>query len=216
MRARSRQSRPMRVLHSVIDKDRRCNQTISPIDNSGTGPGVVGIVFSVIIGIIGDIFSRRADFAVAAFMMTMNRAILVNFLPSINEGTCGIYIPAKNIESVTFEKYLAPFTLSLWIAIAFSGVTFAISKFLLLKVHVCEAVFGFDDIWISFSCFLGRAPTPTSIDKKSSYKTMIIATLLCGSVIWMAYNGELTSELAILKKKYPFDDMESFSKTNWR
>ena len=168
------------------------------------------------IGIIGDIFSRRADFAVAAFMMTMNRAILVNFLPSINEGTCGIYIPAKNIESITFEKYLAPFTLSLWIAIAFSGVTFAISKFLLLKVHVCEAAFGFDDIWISFSCFLGRAPTPTSIDKKSSYKTMIIATLLCGSVIWMAYNGELTSELAILKKKYPFDDMESFSKTNWR
>ena len=73
-----------------------------------------------------------------------------------------------------------------------------------------------DSIWTSFSGFLGGTPAPTPIDKKSPYKTMIIATLLCGTVVWIAYTAQLTSELALREKKYPFDDMMSFSETNWR
>ena len=54
------------------------------------------------------------------------------------------------------------------------------------------------------------------IDAVSSYKTTIVATSLCGTVVWMAYRAYLNAELALIEKKYPFDDMESFSKTNWR
>ena len=85
-----------------------------------------------------------------------------------------------------------------------------------MKVHGSETIFGFDHIWTSFSGFFGGKPTPTPIDKNSSYKAMIMATLLCGTVVWVAYRAHLNAELAVYEKKYPFDDMESFSKTNWR
>ena len=168
------------------------------------------------IGIIGDIYYGKADIGVAPFSMIIERAIYIDYSPPISQEFQGIYIPISNNEHITFDTYLAPFTVLLWITLAFIGVTFSILRFLLLKVHGFEAVFGFDNIWMSFSGFLGRAPTPTLIDNKSSYKTMIMTSLLCGSVIWFAYNGALTSELAIFEKKYPFNDMESFSKTNWR
>ena len=167
-------------------------------------------------GMIGDIFFKRADIAVPTFSITLERAIFVDFLPPITSSTSGIYIPTSNAEIIDFETYLAPFSLILWITLALTGVTFATWRFILLKVHGSETIFGFDLIWTSFSGFLGGTPTPTPIDKKTSYKTMIIATLLCGTVVWIAYTARLTSELAIHKKKYAFDDMDSFSKTNWR
>ena len=168
------------------------------------------------IGTIGDIFFKRVDIGVAPFAIQIERALYVDYLPPLQQGFCGIYIPIKNKESIAFETYLAPFTPFLWITLAFTGVTFAIMRFLHLKVHAAEAIFGFDDIWTSFSIFWGGRPIPTPIDKKSSYKIMIMATLLCGTVIWIAYRAELNSKLAVLEKKYPFNDMESFSKTNWR
>ena len=168
------------------------------------------------IGTIGDIFFKRIDIGVAPFAIQIERALYVDYLPPLQHGFCGIYVPFKNKESIAFETYLAPFTPFLWITLSVTGVTFATLRFLLLKVHSAEAIFGFDYIWTSFSVFWGGKPNPTPVDKKSSYKIMIMATLLCGTVIWIAYRAELNSKLAVLEKKFPFNDMESFSKTNWR
>ena len=96
------------------------------------------------------------------------------------------------------------------------GGVFTIMKFLFLKVYRSAKKFGFDHIWTSFSGFLGGKPFPTPIDSESSYKTAIIAMLLCGTLVWISYRARLTAELSILEKKYPFKDLESFSKTNWR
>ena len=89
-------------------------------------------------------------------------------------------------------------------------------KLSFLKIHGNVKKFGFDHIWTSFSGFFGGKPSPNSIDSKSSYKTAIVATLLCGTVVWISYRAHLTAELSVLEKKYPFKDIESFSKTNWR
>ena len=167
-------------------------------------------------GLIGDIFFKRADIALAAFSMIIDRANYVDYLHPIMAKTRGIYIPISKTEKIVFQTYLAPFSPALWITLALTGITFAAWRFLLLKVHGSETIFGFDHIWTSFSGFFGGKPTPTPIDKKSSYKTMIMATLLFGTVIWVAYRAHLNAELAVYEKKYPFDDMESFSKTNWR
>ena len=167
-------------------------------------------------GMMRDIFFKIADIAVAPFVMTIGRAIFVDYLYPIKAITAGLYIPILDTERIDFETYLSPFSFILWITLALTGVTFAIWRFFLFKVHGRGTIFGFDHIWTSFSGFLGGTPTPTPIDKNSSYKTMIIATLSCGTVVWIAYTAALTSELAVHEKKYPFDDMESFSKTNWR
>ena len=96
------------------------------------------------------------------------------------------------------------------------GIMFAALKLFLLKVHGNEKIFGFDHIWTAFSGFLGGKPNPTPIDSNSSYRVTILVTLLCSTIVWMAYRAHLSAELAISQKKYPFYDMESFSKTNWR
>ena len=74
--------------------------------------------------------------------------------------------------------------------------------------------FGF--VWTSLIAFFGGEPSETAIDGKRSYKTIVMVSLLGGSVIWIAFNAALTSELAIVVEKMPFNDFESLSKTNWR
>ena len=175
-----------------------------------------GIGLTGDIALIGDIFIKSADIALAPFSLTLDRAKFVDFLPPIKAMTYGTYIPMSNTERIDFKTYLVPFSYILWITLALTGVAFATWRFLLLKVHGSGTIFGFDHIWVSFSGFIGGKPTPTPIDKKASYKTTIIATLLCGTVIWIAYRARLNAELAVHEKKYPFNDMETFSKTNWR
>ena len=167
-------------------------------------------------GIIGDIFFKRADIALAPLYVTIDRSLYVDYLPPLQPYNTELYIPISNTESIDFGTYLAPFTSCLWIIITLMGGVFTIMKFSFLKVHGSAKKFGFDHIWTSFSGFLGGKPFPTPIDSESSYKTAIIAMLLCGTLIWISYRARLTAELSILEKKYPFKDLESFSKTNWR
>ena len=167
-------------------------------------------------GMLGDIFFKRVDIGVVPFIMTIERANSVDFLYPIKDSIDGIFIPILT-ERYDYESYFAPFSLSLWLTLGITGVSFAAWRFILLKFHASETIFGFDQIWTSFSGFLGGKPTPTPpIDKKTSYKTMIIVTLLCSTIVWIAYRARLSSMLAIQKKKYPFHNMEGFSKTNWR
>ena len=74
----------------------------------------------------------------------------------------------------------------------------------------------FDFLWTSFIAFFGGKPTATKIDSKKSYRSIIFISLLSGSIVWIFYRAYLTAELAIRIKKYPINDMESLSKTDWR
>ena len=167
-------------------------------------------------GIVGDLFFKRADIAVAPLHIKIDRALFIDYLPPVKTYSAEIYIPNLNAESIEFETFLAPFTHYLWITLCLSGVIFAIIKLLFMNVHSNTKHFGFDHIWTSFSGFFGGKHTSTPMDSKSSYKTAIVATLLCGTVVWISYRAHLTAELAVFVKEYPFHDMESFSKTKWR
>ena len=172
-------------------------------------------------GIIGDIFFKRADIAVAPLYYTIDRALYVNYLPPVTSYFAAIYIPKTNSEIVDFDTYIAPFTHLLWIILTFLIVSFVIIKIFFLKIHVGNIkIFGggleFDHFWTSFTGFFGGKPFPTPIDSISSYKIAIVSKLLCGTVVWIAYRAGLTAELSVNHPKFPFTDMESFSKTNWR
>ena len=172
-------------------------------------------------GIIGDIFFRRADIAVAPLYYTIDRALYVNYLPPVTSYFAAIYIPKTNTEIVDFDTYIAPFKHLLWISLTFLTVSFVIIKIFFLKIHVHNIkLFGggleFEHFWTSFTGFFGGKPSPTPIDSISSYKIAIVSKLLCGTVVWIAYRAGLTAELSVNNPKYPFTDMESFSSTNWR
>lgn len=175
-------------------------------------------------GIVGDVFFKRADIGAAPAFITIDRANFIDFLPPMQPFLTGIFIPTiSNIaeNGIEFKTYTSPFTNNLWIAVTITGGIFAAIKILLFKFHDDNGinsvlVFDFDHFWTSYSGFLGGQPNSTPIDAKSSYRTTIIVSLLCGTVIWIAYCARLSAELSIVEKKYPFQDMDSFSKTNWR
>ena len=61
----------------------------------------------------------------------------------------------------------------------------------------------------------GGRPFPLKIDILNSYKSLVFTSLLGGVIIWIFYRGQLTSKLSVKLKKYPFNDLESLSKTNY-
>ena len=75
-------------------------------------------------------------------------------------------------------------------------------------------IIGF--LWYSYIVYFGGKPSGTAIDSKRTYKLIVFVSLLGGIIIWISYRSFLTAELAINIKKYPFNDMNSLSKTNWK
>ena len=84
-------------------------------------------------------------------------------------------------------------------------------KFSQLKI---SNIFGF--LWYSSTVYFGGKPSGTAIDSKRAYKFIVFVSLLGGIIIWISYRSFLTALLAVNIKKYPFNDMHSLSKTNWR
>ena len=84
-------------------------------------------------------------------------------------------------------------------------------KFSLLKI---SNVFGF--LWYSSTVYFGGEPSGTAIDSKRPYKLIVFISLLGGIIIWISYRSFLTAVLSVNIKKYPFNDMYTLSKTDWR
>ena len=115
----------------------------------------------------------------------------------------------------SFEHFSNRF--DLWIMILCTSLVFATFKSGLLMIfHKLKIsnIFGF--IWTSLNVYFGGKPSNTSIDSRRTYKAVVFVSLLSGVIIWMAYRSFLTAELSVIIKKYPFNDLESLSKTNWR
>ena len=165
---------------------------------------------------IGDIYFGNADIAVAPLTIVIDRAIYINFLPPIKPYFSAIYIPMTDHEGIDLDTYVRPFTSILWTIVILTGIILTMMKLLFLHMNNNMKPFGFDYIWTSFTGFFGGRPNVTPIDSKFYYNSTIFVTLLCGTVVWISYRAGLTSELSIISKSYPFADMISFSKTNWR
>ena len=167
-------------------------------------------------GLIGDVFFGKADIAVAPLTYVIDRALYVNFLPPIKPHWSAIYIPMTYHEDIDLDTYIHPFSSILWTIVIITGVILSMTKLLFLYINDDTKLFGFDYIWTSFTGFFGGKPNVTPLDSKSYYNATIFVTLLCGTVIWISYRAGLTSELSVKSKSFPFTDMVTFSKTNWR
>lgn len=172
---------------------------------------------------MGDVFFKRAHLAVAPLSLNMRRAKYVNFLPALEVFYTGIYIPNFDAShEIDWKTFISPFRFDLWIMIIVSTITVTILKLILLGKHCGKSknsIAILDAIcflWTSFTANFGGKPTPTKIDKTTTYKIVVITSLLSGLVIWMAYRSMLIAVFSILYQKYPFSDIESFSNTDWR
>ena len=97
---------------------------------------------------------------------------------------------------------------------------FICTYFLLLILLIITYIFQtftsfFGIIWDSLLANFGKPPFPSTMDNFNSYKSLVFTSLLGGVVIWISYQAELTSKLSIDLTKFPFNDLESLSKTNY-
>ena len=168
-------------------------------------------------GIIGDIFDKRADIAVAPLGNVIDRAQHVDYLPPIFPQYVGLYL--KNMEMfevIDLDTFFMPFTIELWIMIIGMGITITLIK--LIICSNCDSLdlqSIFDILWTSFFGFFG-ARSSTSTDSIQSYKLTIFSSLFSGIFVWSFYRSCLTAELSVITKAYPFKDLETFSETDWR
>ena len=172
-----------------------------------------------LLGIVGDVFFKRAHLAVGPLARNIERQAFVEFFPSLGAEINAAYIPIlDSSQNIYWDTFLLPFHFELWcMVIAFSFVIAAI-KLLVLNCTENSIMLldGFCFLWTSFIANFGGKPTATKIDKKRSYKVVVFTSLLSGVLIWIIYRSMLTAAFSVAYKKYPFNDMESFSRTNWR
>ena len=78
----------------------------------------------------------------------------------------------------------------------------------------CFVIQYLEFFWVAIKANLGGKPS--SKVNINSYKTVLFFCLLGGSIVWMHYRASFTSHLSIAQFKLPFNDLESFSQSDYR
>ena len=190
------------------------------------GDGVWGNVYHMTngttfgTGIIGDLYYNRVDLAIAPLYIKHSRGLYIDYLPPLDPYLIGIYTPRiGDSESYDFAAFLSIFSTELWVFILVSAFFIAGIKLFLLHMHGGSVRIFIDTVvflWTSFIANFGGKPPATKLDKKPSYRIVVFTSLLCGMLIWIGYRSMLIAVFSVTYKKYPFTDLEGFSKTDWR
>ena len=168
-------------------------------------------------GIVGDVFAKQVDIAVASLSMTPQRVDYISFLNPISPEILSIAIPAHAVyESPDFDVFLKPFHWPLWIAVLVATFIIAIAKLLTDDTRSFDIAKFCEHVWASFKAFFGGTDGHLMDTRKSSNRVVLLSSMLGGLVIWLSYNGYLTADLLAIENRYPFNDLESLSKSNWR
>ena len=162
----------------------------------------------------------QSNFLVAPLMILTERALYVDYLPPLGPYVCGIYIPSvEATENYDLDTFVAPFKANLWFLVLALILIISCTKLILLKINNCYQTFdGIWCLWSSFTAIFGGATHQNDLllKTKISYRSTIFTSLFSGTLIWMAYRSCMTAEFNDFLKKYPFTDMETFSRTDWR
>ncbi len=62
-------------------------------------------------------------------------------------------------------------------------------------------------LWMAFTANFSGKPKGPMANKKEAFKIVILTCLLAGTVIWMQYRASMTSDLSIVRVKYPFTSL---------
>ena len=167
---------------------------------------------------IGDVFYKRADLIIAPLIIRKSRSLGIDYLPPIAINSVGIYIPNQDkTENINFDTFFQPFTSEMWAMTFVSTITITMIKLTLsYKFGKIEILDFIGVTWTTFVANFGGKPKNNLLDSRQSYKILIFTSLFCGTIIWIGYRSYLSAALSIILKKYPFNDMESFSRTDWR
>ena len=145
-------------------------------------------------------------------------------LPSIYSAIPTIYIKSHSLEQdredISWTIFINPFTIHLWILLFFVAVVTAI---VLTTIEGCyepkyegwSLMNYLKNLWIASKANFGGRPNSVKRGN-AAQQFMVFTCLLSGTIIWIAYRGSLTSELSVIERDIPFNDLESLSKSDYK
>ena len=153
----------------------------------------------------------------------LHRAKYVGYFPLIKENYVGIFKQSKsNVdyedgEILDLATYFKPFSLQLWIFLAFLTLVITGCKSLIMYFDASSRILQICNfLWTSMIANFGGKPSICQLNQRKSYKFIIFISLLCGNIVWIFYRSQMNAVLSIRSKSMPFNDFNSFAKTDWR
>ena len=151
---------------------------------------------------------------------TIPRIQALDILTSIIPYNAELFIKQVEDQEISWTVYLKPISTKLWIMLVFIALVIAIFLTIIEKwinkTQSHKLLFKnlLMNLWIALKANFGGKPG--SIINNNAYQIVIFSCLLVGSIFWMAYRASLTSELAVVNLKLPFDDLESLLVSDYR
>ena len=174
---------------------------------------------------ISSLIKNEAAFAAASLTYTLERGLVVKYLPAMGMETFAIVIKKNMIEEMSWRTYFFPFTINVWYAVVLvSIIVFAayemVDLFLSMQTplpmekNMLVKIVG--DYWMLLMCCLSKNFAVPGPNSKLFYRIFYFVMFFCGSVMFMCYRSSLTSELSVTREILPFTNLKEFVTSGYR
>ena len=152
-------------------------------------------------------------------MHTLSRSYALAILPVIVDAKAELFIKSIEEEAISWYAYTDPFSNEMWLMLFIVAIVISFGLTCVKGVFYSKGkwfvmIDFFTNLWIALKANIGGKPS--EILKYSTYQILLFTCLLVGSVLWMAYRASFTSELSVRRLKYPFNDLESLLKSDYK
>ena len=152
---------------------------------------------------------------------TSSRCQALTCMPAIDNAKAELFIKSLEGQAISWTTFSNPFYIDMWLMILAVAVIIASILTFIEKVQgglshgksLCFADY-LKNLWVALKSNFGGEHS--SVIKSLIYDIVLFDCLLVGSVVWMAYQASLVSELSVIKYKLPFIDLESLYRSDYK
>ena len=152
---------------------------------------------------------------------TTSRCQALTCMPATDNAKAELFIKSSEEQAISWSTFSNPFYIDMWlmilaVAVIIAGILTFIEKIyggLTKGKSLCFADY-LKNLWVALKSNFGAEHS--SLIKSVIYDIVLFDCLLVGSIVWMAYQASLTSELSVIKLKLPFIDLETLYKSDYK
>ena len=152
---------------------------------------------------------------------TPSRCQALTCMPAIDNSKIELFIKSLDGRAISWSTFSNPFYIDMWLMILAVAVIIASILTFIETFHggltsgkfLCFTDY-LKNLWVALKSNFGAEHS--SLIKSVIYDIVLFDCLLVGSVVWMAYQASLTSELSVIKLKLPFIDLETLYKSDYK
>ena len=152
---------------------------------------------------------------------TPSRCQALTCMPAIDNAKAELFIKSLDGQTISWSTFSNPFYIDMWLMILAVAVIIASILTFVEKIQgglTSGKSFCFTD-YLKNLCMALKSNfggNHSSAIKSVIYDIVLFDCLLVGSVVWMAYQASLTTELSVVKLKLPFIDLETLYKSDYK